>query len=96
MATSLAVGCQSDHGGMIITGDPVMIIDGKPVARIGDLHSCPESYPDGEPHSVTPIIQSAFSSNRPSIRGIPAAISGDTTACGAQMLPCGINFTINS
>ena len=34
----LHVQCPSDHGGMIITGDATMQIDGFPVARIGDLH----------------------------------------------------------
>jgi uncharacterized Zn-binding protein involved in type VI secretion len=94
MATILSVGCPSDHGGMVITGDPTALIDGKPVARIGDQHSCPQSYPDGQPHSVTPIFPGSPCSNRPTVNGIPMALSGDVTQCGAQMLPCGINANV--
>lgn len=91
--TLLAVGDKSSHGGVIVTGDPIMLIDGKPVARIGDLHACPQTYPGGVPHSTTPIVEGSACPNRPSIRGIPAALSGDTTTCGAQLLPGSPNAT---
>lgn len=88
MKDILTVGCMSDHGGVIITGDPTTTSNGKPVARIGDLHSCPQSYPGGAPHSVTPIVPGSGCQNRGTILGRPIAISGDKTGCGASLLPC--------
>ncbi len=92
--TIMTVGDKSNHGGLIITGDPTMTIDGKPVARIGDLHSCPQVYPGGVPHSVTPIVPGSSCSNRPISRGVPVALSGDLTTCGAQLLPGSPNATV--
>jgi uncharacterized Zn-binding protein involved in type VI secretion len=79
----------SDHGGKIITGDATMKIDGLPVARLGDLHSCPLVYPVLViPHAVTPIIMGVYIENRPLINGVPAAFEGDMTMCGAKLLSC--------
>jgi uncharacterized Zn-binding protein involved in type VI secretion len=91
MATILTVGCFSTHGGVIITGDPLMTINGKPVARIGDLHACPLFYPFvvPVPHAVQPIIPGPCSAQRPTVNGRPLALSGDLTPCGAVLLPCG-------
>lgn len=86
----LTVNCPSNHGGHIITGDPTMKIDGKPVARIGDLHSCPMVYPPGIiPHAVTPIIIGVPIPNRPTVNGRLIAFEGDMTTCGAKLLKCG-------
>lgn len=90
-AEMMHVQCKSDHGGFIITGDATMMIDGYPVARIGDLHSCPLVYPTVPPipHSITPIIMTAKIESRPLINGMPAAFEGDTTGCGAVLMKCG-------
>lgn len=85
--TILTVGCFSDHGGVIITGDPLLMINGRAVARVGDLHSCPLFWVL-VPHAITPIIASNPCPYRPNINGRLAAISGDTTGCGARILPC--------
>lgn len=92
-ASILTVGCPSNHGGQIITGDPTMKIDGKPVARIGDLHSCPQFYPTIPPipHAVTPIIRTANIPVRGTVNLREFAYEGDTTACGAQLLKCSSN-----
>lgn len=89
----LTVGCMSDHGGQIITGDPSMQIDGKPVARVGDLHSCPQFYPTVPPipHAVTPIIRTAPVEVRGSVNMREFAYEGDTTGCGAVLLKCSTN-----
>jgi uncharacterized Zn-binding protein involved in type VI secretion len=94
-ASILTVGCPSDHGGQIITGDPIMKIDGKPVARVGDLHSCPLVYPTIPPipHSVTPIIRTAKVEIRGTVNLREFAYEGDTTACGALLLKCSSNAT---
>lgn len=84
----LTVGSMSDHGGQIITGDPTMQIDGKPVARVGDLHSCPQFYPTVPPipHSITPIIRTAPVDMRGNVNLREFAYETDTTGCGATML----------
>ena len=89
----LTVGCMSDHGGQIITGDPTMQIDGKPVARVGDLHSCPQFYPTTPPipHSVTPIIRTAPVEMRGNVNLREFAYEGDTTGCGAVLRKCSTN-----
>lgn len=90
--TIITVGCISDHGGVVITGDPIATICGVPVARVGDLHACPLFYPGSSPppHSITPIIETAPSVNRAILRTPDkrVALSTDTTQCGARLLPC--------
>lgn len=65
----------SDHGGQIITGAARTLINGKPAARKGDLHSCPLKG-----HGVTPITSG---SQKTMIEGQPAARVGDSVGCGA-------------
>lgn len=86
----LHVGCTSDHGGQIITGDPSMLINGKPVARIGDLHSCPQFYGGASPipHAITPIIMTAKIPERPMVNGRYIAFETDISGCGAVLLKC--------
>lgn len=66
----------SDHGGHIITGAARTFINGKPVARKGDLHSCPE-------HGVSAIVTG---SGKIFIENQPAARVGDRTGCGAVII----------
>lgn len=87
MNTILTIGCMSSHGGVIITGDPLMTVCGKPVARIGDLHSCPLTYPGFVPHSVTPIIKTG-GTPRATTNGREVAVANDITGCGASLIPC--------
>ncbi len=69
------LGDNSDHSGQIISGAARTLVNGKPAARKGDLHSCPL-----EGHGVTPITSG---SDRTIIEGQPAARVGDRTGCGA-------------
>jgi uncharacterized Zn-binding protein involved in type VI secretion len=85
--TIITVGCMSDHGGVVITGDPIATVCGVPVARIGDLHACPQ-YTGDTPHGVTPIIQGPCGGYRGLMNGRPMAIATDRTGCGATLLPC--------
>jgi uncharacterized Zn-binding protein involved in type VI secretion len=82
----LTIGCTSTHGGVIITGDPTFVIGGKPAARIGDLHFCPQSYPGPVPHAITPIVKGPCGTIRPDSRGIQLAFATDKTGCGAILL----------
>lgn len=91
--TIITIGCKSSHGGIIITGDPIITVCGIPVARIGDLHACPLFYPGDPPppHAITKIVKGPCSlQNRGSmrVRSKYMAVATDRTACGAILLPC--------
>lgn len=72
------LGDTSSHGGTIIRGAGRTLVNGKPAARKGDMHSCP--IPG---HGVTPITSGSSSVF---IEGSPAARAGDSTGCGAVIL----------
>lgn len=78
--TIITVGCPTDHGGQVISGDPIAKINGKPIAKIGDICSCPI-------HGTTRIVAGPCTA-RGLINGRPTAVSGDMTDCGAKLLPC--------
>jgi uncharacterized Zn-binding protein involved in type VI secretion len=80
------IGDKSDHGGVIITGDPFATVNGIPVARVGDLHACPQ-YNGDTPHAVKPIILTGCGSTRGFVKGRIMAIAFDKTGCGATLLP---------
>lgn len=90
--TIITIGCMSNHGGVVITGDPIATVCGVPVARVGDLHACPLFYPGSspKPHSITPIVEGPCSTNRMTLRNPSqkVALSTDRTPCGAILLPC--------
>lgn len=57
------LGDKTTHGGSVITASSTSIIEGKPVALIGDLVSCPKKG-----HGVNKIIEGAkhcFSDGKP-------------------------------
>ncbi|MBT8339657.1 MAG: PAAR domain-containing protein [Desulfatitalea sp.] len=68
----------SSHGGVIITAALHTIINGKPAARLGDLHACP--IPG---HGITPIVTGSLDTTT---EGLPDARIGDMTACGALIV----------
>jgi uncharacterized Zn-binding protein involved in type VI secretion len=68
----------SSHGGVIITGALRTMVNGRPAARMGDLHACP--IPG---HGVTPIVAGSLDT---STEGMPDACIGDVTACGAVIV----------
>ena len=45
------LGDTSSHGGTIITGALRTMVNGRPAARMGDMHVCPIPF-----HGVTPIV----------------------------------------
>jgi len=88
MSLMVYIGCKSTHGGVILTGDPTMLICGYPVARIEDLHACPQSYPGPVPHSITKIVRGQCNTPRGTISGDKEiAVVGDLTECGAVLQP---------
>lgn len=72
------LGDKSSHGGSIITGATRTYANGKPIARVGDLHSCPITG-----HGVTPIVTGNVAVL---VEGSPAARVGDSTGCGATIV----------
>lgn len=74
------VGDTTAHGGIIIEGYPAVLIEGKPAARIGDMHTCPQVIPGPQhiPHVGGRIITG---SRTVLIGGKPAARVGDTATC---------------
>ena len=72
------IGDSSDHGGVIITCAAKTKVEGKLVARVGDLHSCP--IPG---HGVTPIVTG---SPRFKAEGQRVARSTSLTGCGASII----------
>ncbi len=75
---SARLGDTSSHGGTIITGSDTTSINGKPAARVGDLHTC--SIPG---HGVTSITSGSKSVM---IEGSSAARVGDSVGCGAVIV----------
>ena len=72
------LGDTTNHGGTIVTGSTGTIVNGKPVARMGDLHACPRKG-----HGLTRIVSGSTTTL---IEGKPTARMGDTTGCGAVIV----------
>ncbi len=72
------LGDVSSHGGVIVSAARRTLVDGRPAARMGDLHACPVPF-----HGVTRIVSGA---SKTLIEGRPAARVGDVTGCGAMIV----------
>jgi uncharacterized Zn-binding protein involved in type VI secretion len=82
----IVVGDKTDHGGVVLTGSSITLIDGKPVACVGDTVSCPRKG-----HGGTTVI--ATGSSGMAIDSRMVARHGDKTACGATLLSSQIEST---
>ncbi|BEH16221.1 MULTISPECIES: type VI secretion system PAAR protein [Marinobacter] len=78
----------SDHQGFpptpVLAGSPDVLVDGKPVARLGDPLA-PHSKPK---HSSHPRVIAEGSSSV-MINGKPAAITGSAVSCGGVTIGSG-------
>lgn len=78
----------SDHEGYpctpVISGSPDVLIDGKPVARVGDALA-PHAKPKRRPHSR------AIATGSPTvlINGKPVAVTGGAIDCGGVTIGSG-------
>lgn len=79
----IVVGDTNSSGGKVITGSRIRSIQGKGIARLGDLVDCPARYPDGSLHGVNPIVEGEASNL---IDSIPSALHGHKTACGCTLV----------
>ena len=74
----IVLGDSTDHGGTVVTADPIFNADGIPVARVGDGVACPKCK------GVFLIVSGA--SNYHGSNGQLVARDGDKTACGASLI----------
>ena len=74
----ILVGDTTSHGGVVISGSPTTTAQGRPIARVGDMVTCPLC----KPH-VFPIVEglSMFTDNYMAV-----ALQGHKTACGATLI----------
>jgi uncharacterized Zn-binding protein involved in type VI secretion len=70
------VGDAISHGGTITAGSLVTLVDGVPVARVGDPVTCTS-------HGATTIATGSLVETD---EGLPLARNGDATACGATII----------
>lgn len=78
-------GDRTSHGGVVQKCSPTDTMDGKPMAMLGDMVSCPRCG------GVFPIV-----STKPlgmTFDGRPPATEGDKTACGAELIASQHNST---
>ncbi|WP_333981705.1 PAAR domain-containing protein [Burkholderia gladioli] len=78
MSAFIREGDTTDHGGRVLDCSQAQLIDGKPVARLGDMVFCPIC--DG----VYPIVH--ILPRGMDMDGKPPAFEGDRTACGARLI----------
>lgn len=79
MATAyITIGCPTTGGGKVLTGNSSFLIEGIPIACIGDTASCPT------PKTVATIV-----SGDPNMQvfGRAAARVNDSLSCGCKLLP---------
>ena len=71
------MGDPTAHGGLVAAGEPTVLINGAPAARLGDAHVCPLTS-GAAPHVGGPV---AAGSAAVRINGQPAARTGDLCIC---------------
>lgn len=76
MPLAARLGDTISHGGAIVSGSPIVFIDGRPGARLGDAVACSLHGPQ------VIVTGSAIVS----YDCMPAARMGDTTSCGATIV----------
>ncbi|WP_176058493.1 PAAR domain-containing protein [Paraburkholderia sp. BCC1876] len=84
MKNVVRVGDPTSHGGEVTSGASRFMVDGLPVARVGDTCTCPKDGHDdctiaeGDPNFV--------------IEGRAVAFDGHKTTCGAMLRSTVTNF----
>ncbi|MDB5745353.1 MAG: hypothetical protein JWP72_201 [Massilia sp.] len=77
MQPFIVQGDKTSHGGTVLSGSSFSDCDGKPIARIGDMCSCPKCK------GIFPIAQGDQSNI---VDGAPVAYHGCKVACGATLI----------
>lgn len=73
----ICFGDKTTHGGSVTGGSSLSTVMGKPIARKGDLTTCPKCG------GIYPIVQG---NDGMIVDGAPAAYHGAKTACGATLI----------
>lgn len=73
----ITVGCPTTGGGQVISGDSSFVVEGIPVACIGDKATCPKHKKVVTIVSGDPQMQ---------VLGKPVARVGDSLSCGCKLL----------
>ncbi|MCT7304628.1 PAAR domain-containing protein [Ralstonia wenshanensis] len=76
-AEIIRVGDSTDHGGIVLNGIPSTDLDGRPMAGVGNMVSCPKCS------GSFAIVEGAA---HYTVNGVQIALSGMKTACGAVLL----------
>src|ERR1700742_2131722 len=71
-------GDTTSHGGRVLACAPASMVDGRPLALLGDQVSCPKCG------GIYPIV--GVKDLGMTFDGRPVASEGDTTACGASLI----------
>ncbi|MCA8036724.1 PAAR domain-containing protein [Burkholderia arboris] len=79
-------GDTTTHGGRVLACDPTNTVDGKALALLGDMVSCPRCG------GVFPIVKVKTDLHM-TFNGRPVASDGDMTACGATLIASQSNAT---
>ncbi|MCU7238523.1 PAAR domain-containing protein [Pseudomonas peradeniyensis] len=77
MNNIIRLGDTTDHGGQVIESIPHSHLNGKPMAGKGNLVFCPLCK------GAFPIIEGSSTYR---INGVPVALDGMKTACGARLV----------
>lgn len=77
MQALIVQGDRSSHGGVVLGGSPFTKSNGQPIARVGDMVSCPQCK------GVFPIVERDA---QLCDRGAPIAYHGCKNACGASLI----------
>ena len=80
----IVIGDRTSHGGTVITADYTSDINGKYIARVGDMTVCPRCR--GTFPITTGASDTIFSPQ-------PVACDGDKTACGATLISSQLTTT---
>lgn len=80
MKDIIRLGDLTTHGGVVLQAFPLTDLNGKPIAGVGHNVSCPLCK------GIFPIAEG---SSAYTVDGIPVALDGMKTACGAALIASG-------
>ena len=81
----IRLGDPTSHGGAVVSVEATHhSVDGIPVARVGDLCSCPKKG-----HGMCRIVEG---DPNYMIDGVPVALEGHRTSCGATLIATAAHF----
>ncbi|MDH0091463.1 MULTISPECIES: PAAR domain-containing protein [Achromobacter] len=86
MPNIIRKGDKTDHGGLVLEGFEHANFNGRPVAGVGHMVSCP---------TCKGIFAIAEGSGAFNIGGVPIALQGMKTTCGASLIASNPNGAVD-